>query len=221
VEGIAEALVLPELARLQYRGQETQRRHLAGVSFVGIDGVDFEPYLKLLLGGDARRVDKVVVVTDGDPVTKPTPRNLGDERRQRYLALYPEDARLEVFVGGTTLEAELFSMVNNEQLLKKAFLTMHPRSEKKWDDLFGGLGNDPMVRATAFAKAIRTKDGEIDLGKGDFAQLVCEAIAPVDDDGDDDEPVFVVPPYLNSAIAAVMTGVPGTDAKEADAVIPQ
>jgi putative ATP-dependent endonuclease of the OLD family len=166
VEGIAEALVLPELARLRCRGEDTQLRHLAGVSFVGIDGVDFEPYLRLLLGGDAHRVDKVVVVTDGDPVTKPTPRNLGDERRERYLALYAEEPRLEVFVGGTTLEAELFSMVNNEQLLKQAFLTMHPRSENKWDNLFGYLGDDPTVRAEAFAKAIRTKDGDIDLGKG-------------------------------------------------------
>lgn len=29
-------------------------------------------------------------------------------------------------------------MVNNEALLnKKAFVTMHPRSRNKWDDLFG------------------------------------------------------------------------------------
>ena len=219
VEGIAEALVLPELARLRCRGEDTQLRHLAGVSFVGIDGVDFEPYLRLLLGGDAHRVDKVVVVTDGDPVTKPTPRNLGDERRERYLALYPEEPRLEVFVGGTTLEAELFSMVNNEQLLKQAFLTMRPRSENKWDNLFGYLGDDPTVRAEAFAKAIRTKGGDIDLGKGDFAQLVCEAITAADFNGGSAD--FVVPPYLDAAIAAVMTDVPVAEAKEADGDGPQ
>lgn len=214
IEGIAEAIVIPELARLECGGDQAKLRHVAGASFVAIDGVDFEPYLKLLLSGDAHRVDQVIVVTDGDPVTKPTSRNLGDQRKKRYLDLYPDEPRLEVFVGGTTLEAELFSMVGNEDLLKQAYLKMHPQSEAKWDGLFGQLGDDPVARAKAFAKAIKRKTGEIDLGKGDFAQLVCEAIASkhlVDSTA-----TFDLPSYLAGAIDSLMTDVPIVADKDTD-----
>ncbi|MDP7732824.1 ATP-dependent endonuclease [Mycobacterium sp. TY813] len=205
IEGIAEAIVLPELARLACDGDEIRLRHLAAASFVAIDGVDFEPYVKLLLNGPAHRVDKVIVVTDGDPVTKPTPRRLGDQRRKRYLELFPDEPRLEVFVGGTTLEAELFSMVANEELLKRAYLKMHPQSEDKWDELFSNLAKDIPTRATAFAKAIKRETGDIDLGKGDFAQLVCEAIAERREQ--DDSASFDIPAYLKGAINSLMADV--------------
>lgn len=211
VEGIAEAIVIPELTRAQCGDDEAKLRHLAGTSFVAIDGVDFEPYLKLLLSGEAHRVDKVIVVTDGDPVTKPAPKNLGDERKKRYLELFPDDIRLEVFVGGTTLEAELFSMVGNEDALKQAFLKMHSRSEAKWDKLFSTLGDDSATRAKAFASAIKTKDGEIDLGKGDFAQLVCEAIEAKKAKGDYG---FELPAYLKAAIEALMKDFPVDDSSK-------
>lgn len=203
VEGIAEALVIPELARLKYEGQDEHLRHLAGATFVAIDGVDFEPYLELLLTGTAQRVDKVIVVTDGDPTTADPSVRLGDNRKARYESLFPDEPRLAIHVGGTTLEAELFSMVGNEDLLKQAFLKMHPRSEEKWDRLFGALGDGIDERSAAFAKAIKKKDGEIDLGKGDFAQLVCEAIG--DPERRDD---FDLPTYLGDAIISLMEDVP-------------
>lgn len=217
VEGIAEAIIIPELARLACAGDEVKLRHLAATSFIAIDGVDFEPYLNLLLKGSAHRVDQVIVVTDGDPVDKPAPCKLGEQRRQRYLTAFPDEPRLEIFVGGTTLEAELFSMVANEALLKQAYLAMHPRSEDKWEQLFSKLGEDPAIRAKAFADAIKTKTGEIDLGKGDFAQLVCEAIAQ--SRGEDAEATFTPPSYLASVISALMNGVadtPGPGDSDAD-----
>ncbi|WIM85947.1 AAA family ATPase [Candidatus Mycobacterium wuenschmannii] len=216
VEGIAEAIIIPELARLACAGDEVKLRHLAATSFIAIDGVDFEPYLNLLLKGSAHRVDQVIVVTDGDPVDKPTPRKLGEQRRERYLAAFPEVPRLEILVGGTTLEAELFAMVDNEALLKQAYLAMHPLSEDKWEQLFSQLGDDPEVRAKAFAEAIKTKTGEIDLGKGDFAQLVCEAIAQ--SRTEEPQAAFTPPAYLASAISALMNGITDSlDAEDADA----
>jgi putative ATP-dependent endonuclease of the OLD family len=216
IEGIAEAIIIPELARLACNGDEVKLRHLAATSFVAIDGVDFEPYLKLLLNGEAHRVDTVIVVTDGDPVTKPTPRRLGHLRKQRYVDMYPSEPRLEVFVGGTTLEAELFSMVGNEDLLKQAYLKMHPQSEAKWNGLFAEVGDDPAARATAFAKAIKRKTGDIDLGKGDFAQLVCEAIE--ERRTHDESATFDLPAYLKAAIDALMKDVPNVaQPKDADA----
>ncbi|WP_324738701.1 AAA family ATPase [Mycobacterium sp. 5-140-3-2] len=219
VEGIAEAIVLPELARLACAGDQIRLRHLAAASFVAIDGVDFEPYVKLLLNGTAHRVDKVIVVTDGDPVTKPTQRRLGDLRKQRYLEMFPGEPRLEVFVGGTTLEAELFSMVGNEELLKQVYLKMHPLSEDKWDGLFSGLTTEIPARAAAFANAIKRKTGDIDLGKGDFAQLVCEAIA--ERRGQDGSATFDIPAYLQHAIDALMADVVDPENVNADAHGPQ
>lgn len=205
VEGIAEAIIIPEFARLMCAEDKDKLRHLAGVTFVGIDGVDFEPYLKLLLIGPSR-VDKVIVITDGDP-SKKTGKLKGIERRERYQKAFPGDSRLEIFVGGNTLEAELFSFVDNEPLLKKAYLDMHPRSEQKWDDLFSTLGSNPKERAEAFAKAIKKKDGEIDLGKGDFAQLVCEASATRVAEGGNP---FAIPEYLADAITSLLQAVDST-----------
>ena len=121
-----------------------------------------------------------------------------------------------MFVGETTLEAELFSMVDNESSLKAAYLKMHPKSEAKWDGLFGGLGEDPSTRARAFAKAINRKRGEIDLGKGDFAQLVCEAITA--DKAESDDTTFTTPPYLRDAIESLMRDVPVSDRRTADEI---
>jgi hypothetical protein len=72
---------------------------------VSVEGVDFEPYLQLLLAGEHPRVDRVVVVTDRDHT------GAGDVRKTTYETTFAEahaDGRLHVTVGGTTLEAELF-----------------------------------------------------------------------------------------------------------------
>lgn len=74
VEGIAEAVVLPLLARhcvLTGDAEEMKekRRKFHATSILSVDGVDFEPYIQLLLGpvGDHSIVDKLVIITDGDP----------------------------------------------------------------------------------------------------------------------------------------------------------
>ncbi|MFT3927846.1 MAG: AAA family ATPase [Myxococcales bacterium] len=69
VEGIAEALLIPVLAELVLTPAEMAS--FRAVSVVAIDGVDFEPYVRLLLTapkGTANSIaDRVVVVTDEDP----------------------------------------------------------------------------------------------------------------------------------------------------------
>nr|WP_232542031.1 AAA family ATPase [Nocardia bovistercoris] len=199
VEGIAESLVIPEFARKLYSDDPDLLRHLAGISFVAIDGVDFEPYLKLLLSGSSNRVDKVIVITDGDPIKKTGVRQ-GDSRRDRYRELFQGDSRLEVFVGGTTFEAELFSHVKNYAILREAFVRLHERSREKWDNLFGELGLDTEVRANAFAEALRADKGGIDIGKGDFAHVICEMIA--EHSGKLDE-IVSLPTYIEGALSAL------------------
>lgn len=72
VEGIAEALVLPALARHCVLGGEGDRdflRRFQAMSLISVDGVDFEPYIRLLLGRVRGHsvLDRLIVITDGDP----------------------------------------------------------------------------------------------------------------------------------------------------------
>jgi len=69
VEGIAEALLLPVIAKHHVlNGHPEKLRLFRSAVFIPIDGVDFAPYVTLLLTelGGARIADRVVVVTDGD-----------------------------------------------------------------------------------------------------------------------------------------------------------
>lgn len=71
VEGIAEALLLPVIAKHHVLKDEPDKLRLfRSAVFVPIDGVDFAPYVTLLLTAmdGVRIADRVVVVTDGDKV---------------------------------------------------------------------------------------------------------------------------------------------------------
>lgn len=73
VEGIAEALLLPAIAKHHVlKGQQDKLRLFRSAVFIPIDGVDFAPYVSLLLTevDGARIAERVVVMTDGDKGTK-------------------------------------------------------------------------------------------------------------------------------------------------------
>lgn len=79
VEGIAEAVLLPVLARkCIFAGTSdddvASRRAFAGVSLITVGSVDFKPYMKLLLSevDGQRLVDSLCVVTDADPALPDT-----------------------------------------------------------------------------------------------------------------------------------------------------
>ncbi len=69
VEGIAEALLIPAFARCVLDKRESDR--LRAATILPIEGVDFEPYVRLLLASTSAAkaciADKVVVLTDEDP----------------------------------------------------------------------------------------------------------------------------------------------------------
>ncbi|MFI2116704.1 ATP-dependent nuclease [Streptomyces rubiginosohelvolus] len=72
VEGIAEAVLLPVIARHCVFGSEDQakkRRDFHSVTIINVGSVDFAPYITLLLAevNGSRLLDKLTVVTDGDP----------------------------------------------------------------------------------------------------------------------------------------------------------
>ncbi|SCB36663.1 ATP-dependent nuclease [Rhizobium hainanense] len=81
VEGIAEALLLPIIAKYHaLKGHPEKLRLFMSTVFVPIDGVDFAPYIKLLLTSinDARIADRLVVMTDGDRAAEEGEEDDGD-----------------------------------------------------------------------------------------------------------------------------------------------
>ena len=203
VEGVAEVLLLRTLAeRVLYPKANDSDKELGAtnrrlreqfraISVLVVDGVDFIPYLKVLLGGEVPLCDRVVVVTDGDG-------GPGEARRKEIEVAFQtavDTSCLTVCVGTTTLEAELYASVINESALRKAFLKQHPRSGEKWDALCPADTTTAPERATLFSKALRDKT--LDLGKGDFAHVIAQIL----EDGPTSD--FSTPSYLQKAIEAV------------------
>lgn len=214
VEGIAEALLLPTIARSHtLKGHADKLRLFMSAVFVAIDGVDFEPYVKLLLTSlnDARIAERVVVVTDGDKglesdddeeeednvdedsaPDEPSagPGLIPGERRKKALSRIADGLGARQFFAAETstysLEAELIEAGNGE-ILRKVYLELHPRSSGKWDKAVALSGDE---RAKAIHKIFKS------TRKGDFAQLLAKRI----EDGE----AFKVPTYINDAIEAVV-----------------
>jgi putative ATP-dependent endonuclease of OLD family len=203
VEGIAEAVLLRALADhvLFPRADDVipgrednklKREQFRAISILPVGGVDFVPYLSVLLHPDGALVDRVVVVTDADS------NGAGEKRRQRIherFAGHAERGVLLVEVGDTTLEADLYGIAENEPVLQTAFLAQHKYSLKKWADIAAPEAS-AAVRAAAFSEALHA---DLDLGKGEFAHLVAELIETTAHS-------LRVPAYLQRAITGVLIG---------------
>ncbi|KQY58849.1 hypothetical protein ASD11_04240 [Aeromicrobium sp. Root495] len=214
VEGVAEMLVLPALATFHLNGSDIPEdeakkrlRQFRSATIISVEGVDFEPYLQLLLAGEHPRVDRVVVVTDRDHT------GAGDVRKTTYETNFPRayaDGRLHVTVGGTTLEAELFRETGNEQLLQNAFKVLHPKSDHHWKNVLDAVdGKSPDERAEGFAAAIRRTSADdgpyLDISKGDFAHLVADAI---EESTGKEGSTLTVPAYLREVVDAAAHAAP-------------
>jgi putative ATP-dependent endonuclease of OLD family len=153
---------------------------------VPIEGVDFAPYVEVLLrpSGGSTIADRVVVVTDADP--KVPGNRKADLEAQ--AAGWGSAAKLSVFINKVTLEHELFG-TGNEALLKAAFLALYPQSEAYWAEKVDAV--QPDDRATAFVDLLKAKQTR----KGDFAQRIADLI----DAGE----AFNVPAYLDQAIRKI------------------
>jgi putative ATP-dependent endonuclease of OLD family len=189
VEGVAEALLLPVIAKkfvLKDRAKEL--RIFRSTVFVPIDGVDFEPYVKLLLTpyNEVTIAEKVVVITDGDK-TKCSDGAVwpGTTRKINLIktaTAFAREKALSVFVNTYSLEAELV-IAGNAALMKRVYLKMHPLSEVKWDTAIAKTGDDQAIAVLSVFD---------DTRKGDFAQLLADEISQGEK--------FVVPEYLVAAI---------------------
>jgi putative ATP-dependent endonuclease of OLD family len=186
--------------------------------FVPIDGVDFTPYANLLTRSinEARIAERVVVMTDGDhgvgqddededddpSVDQNQPAGNGasatneevimpGERRKRALdALAMANGASGILAAITSrysLEGELLE-AGNGAILRAAYVSLHPRSGKKWDKAAALEGDDRAKAIGAIFKNAR---------KGDFAQMLADLI-------EKKKHTFVVPAYIEKTIREVV-----------------
>lgn len=189
VEGLAEALLLPLFARKFVYTTEAQRGaflRFRGASLISIDGVDFKPYIELLLTSyeGSRLGQNIVVVTDGDPQL--------EGNRKQDLESFANNVgagdNLNVYTNSVTFEHELFR-AGNEEFLRNVFLRLHPRLGERWQT---EVSNKPETeRAEAFIELLKNTKTR----KGDLAQEIALAIERGD--------TFVLPTYLRQAIEKV------------------
>ncbi len=216
VEGVAESLLLPVFARKvlprpavsplfrtpSATSEEEAQAELArarwarfvGTTIVAIDGVDFDPYIRVLLtesrGG--RIAERVAVVTDKDP-------KLTYDRRANLEGLAVSlgaGDRLKVFVANPTLEPELLRAgPANFIVAEKAFNRRKPQAGRPvWMAI--NAETDIEERIKKFQEAFKNKA----LRKGDFAQDVAELSR--------EHPDFVIPEYLRAAIEWIAEATP-------------
>jgi putative ATP-dependent endonuclease of OLD family len=186
MEGIAEAILIPVIARKCVLHEDAHAlQRFRGTVVVAIDGVDFKPYVHVLLQphDGATIADRVVIVTDADP-------KMPGNRRQDLEALvagWNVAERLNVFTNQVTLEHDVFA-VGNGELLKRVFLRLRPRSNGRWAAEIEGVAE--AARPAAFVELLAATG----IRKGDFAQLLSEFI--------EHGATFVVPDYLRNAIVS-------------------
>lgn len=209
VEGIAEAVLFPAIARhCVFVGNDAAaaraRRRLRGASTINIGSVDFSPYMKLLLTPvkGQRLVDALLVVTDADPdVANPTASPLDDDAADptadtvRYnrasdllevaTALGVTD-ELHIAEAPHTLEADLLVPdTNNAEVLKTAYLRQHPRSQAKWATI--AAADDPAAKLYELLRQNKKL-----ISKGQFAHDVADQVG--------DGASFVSPDYIKRGL---------------------
>lgn len=196
VEGVAEAVLLPVFARHRVlKDRSDALRAFRGVTLINVGSVDFAPYVKLLLSsvGDVRLLDRLVVITDGDPDLD----GLGElpdscKRRDDLLALAATLVSTDALIvtqSTYTLEADLLLPPGNAPVLEEAYLAQHKNSKKKWDRFTTSAASP----AEGFYRELRA-DSKL-ISKGEFAHDIALRVV-------DEETVFTVPDYLAQAIHA-------------------
>jgi putative ATP-dependent endonuclease of OLD family len=217
VEGIADAIIIDCLAKYLFKDDPSSLLQWEGVTVIAVGGVDFNPFIKLLVGDNQPIVDKLIVLTDGDVVTSGavtvTP---GANRKTTYEQDYAPAVTagiLSVHPGKFTLEADIFAIATNEEHVRDGYIDIHPRSERKWWQVVLSYGDDQDSRGESFRNSINNED--FDIGKGDFSQVIAEKVQNLPAGSS-----FVVPDYIRDAIGAVIIPPPvEQDEEESDETV--
>lgn len=207
VEGISEALLLPELA--ERLGHDLGKSH---ISVIPICGVAFETF-KALFGADALGI-RVAILTDSDPpVTSATkqwkddlPKSSAGEfeksaRTTNLLSTFERHPTVNVFCSDVTLEYDLANAgPPNPDIMasvwEQCFLgTPHTLNTS----ILGLVGSDHRLRTLTVWRGICRADHS--GSKAEFAHLLTEWLAQNRDDGGGLK--FEIPQYIIAAIKYV------------------
>jgi putative ATP-dependent endonuclease of OLD family len=188
IEGMAEALLLPVFAELVFANRHDldhpdryKWKRFKSSTLVSIEGVDFEPYVQLLLKAQLdeegaipiRIADKVIILTDRDP-DAPGDREVS---LTDFAAGLGAGNALIVRANQSSFEKELFTQTN-APLLKAAFFLIHPRSQNRWQRTIEGKPAEQ--RSQSFWKMFDSKTNPV--RKGDYAQALASLLLPNPDD---------------------------------------
>ena len=179
VEGIAETLLLPVLARLA--GGSLKK---SAVTVVNADGINFNAFLPLF--GPGKLAVPVAILTDGDA------KAIGEEASATAKGLKAQESSissLHVEYGAITFEHELARSPRMLEVMLDAFESLHPVTGK-------ALRNTIVSATTADQKAdaFYKQFKDTDTSKGSFAQelsLLLEASTLKAED---------VPEYIRKAL---------------------
>jgi len=221
VEGICEALLLPELAKLLNRPFDKY-----AVEVINVDGTSFKPFAKLLTLPDGHSsFVKASLVTDDDRCTdkddKETyiPKELtvvdiadisekikkgSPSSRYTEIASLFDKASIEICGAKKTLEYELALPKNNASYMIDAISSIMPKIGASLKEAVEKEDNAE-VKATLIWLCIRERDKY----KGEIAQALSLLLMKDLEKkalGEQVESPFVVPKYLEKAIAAATEG---------------
>jgi len=179
VEGIAEALLLPVLAKIA--GGNLKE---SAVTVLNADGINFNAFIPLF--GEERLGMPVVILTDGDAS------DIGERpssTAEGLKALEATVSNLRVMMSTITFEHELARSAAMRPHMITAFKVLHPRKGVELDTTIETVDSAD-DKATAFLKVfLDTK-----VSKGRFAQELAEILEDCDLEADD------VPQYIRSAL---------------------
>lgn len=174
VEGIAEAILIPTIAKT-FLGLDLDKR---GIEIVNINGVAFEHFAKLFNQDDEnkRMASKCAIITDSDPTAgKPI-----SDRALNAQAL--ENANLKVFMATNTLEYDLFNISElNKAIMRFVYRSLHLKTP------------DLLTQFEAETLMTKLKSNQ---DKGDFALELQNKL--------DEVVGFDVPNYITAAINWVL-----------------
>jgi putative ATP-dependent endonuclease of OLD family len=179
VEGIAEQLILPQIAHRS--GKDLPP---AGVSVINIGGVAFPPFSDLF--GPGRLPYRLAVVSDSDPELEAEEDAVDvlSPRAAKLKARVIDNDNVEVFLSERTFEWDLAKIPGNRALMIEALAPFKPQVAKKLPAELTDLDDD------AAADLFLEKIGRL---KGPFAQSLAELLG-------DSKKKFEPPAYLREAI---------------------
>lgn len=187
VEGIAEALVLPILARIAGGNLKD-----SSVTILNADGINFNAFIPLF--GSGRLGLSVAILTDGDDSDRTgTPSATATGLKAKETGI----PNLRVEFGEITFEHELARSAALLPFMLTAFRILRPTLGAKLDIEIGGLETDDEKADAFLLEFLRSK-----TSKGEFAQ---ELAGLLDESVSNPEanalPIDCVPKYIRDALS--------------------